>query len=88
MTWHVRFRRRIRILPGLWLNVAKRGISASAGVRGLTVNSRGRTTVSAPGAGLSVTSSTPSRPRGRHLTFALVLVLLAAIAAFMWAGAA
>ena len=32
------FRKRIKILPGLWFNLSKRGISTSTGGKGLTVN--------------------------------------------------
>lgn len=48
-----RFQRRIKLFPGFYLNVSKSGISASAGVKGFTVNSRGMTTVGIPGTGLS-----------------------------------
>jgi hypothetical protein len=51
-----RFRRSIRIAPGLRVNVGKRGVSLSAGVRGasVTVGSRGTyTNVGIPGTGLS-----------------------------------
>lgn len=51
MSW--RFRRRFRLFPGLWLNLSKSGVSASVGGPGLTYNTRGRVTVSAPGTGLS-----------------------------------
>lgn len=34
-----RFRRRVRVLPGLWINISKTGpLSLSAGVRGITAN--------------------------------------------------
>ena len=86
MSWHLRVRRRLRILPGLWLNVAKRGVSVSAGIRGLTFNSRGRTTASLPGMGLSAVSTTRSgqaepRPPVRAL---FVVVLVAVFAACVW----
>lgn len=54
----IRFRKRIRILPGVWLNVGKSGVSTSIGGKGVTVNlgERGtRTTLSVPGTGLSYT---------------------------------
>jgi hypothetical protein len=35
---YLRFRRRIRLFPGLWLNLSENGISLSFGVRGATVN--------------------------------------------------
>ena len=48
-----RFQRRLKLFPGFWLNFSKSGVSASAGVPGFTVNSRGTTTTSLPGTGLS-----------------------------------
>lgn len=51
-----RFRRSIKIAPGLRVNFGKRGVSLSAGVRGasITVGSRGtHTNVGIPGTGLS-----------------------------------
>jgi hypothetical protein len=53
-----RFRRSIKILPGIRLNLGKRGISTSIGVRGAHVTfgkSGTRTTVGLPGSGLSYT---------------------------------
>lgn len=60
-----RFRRTIRIMPGVRLNVGKRGVSASVGVRGahVTVGATGiRKTVGVPGTGMSWTSFEPNRP--------------------------
>ena len=48
-----RFQRRIKIAPGVRLNLSKNGISTSAGIPGLTVNSRGTVTAGLPGTGLS-----------------------------------
>ena len=48
-----RFQRRIRIAPGVRLNLSRSGISTSVGGRGFTLNSRGTATVSIPGTGLS-----------------------------------
>ncbi|MBY5976149.1 DUF4236 domain-containing protein [Phaeobacter italicus] len=51
-----RFQKRIKIAPGVRLNVSKSGVSTSLGGRGGTVNlsSKGvRTTVGIPGTGLS-----------------------------------
>lgn len=58
-----RFFRRIRIAPGLTLNLSKSGISVSIGPRGAkqTVSTRGnRTTIGVPGTGLSYTVLNPS----------------------------
>jgi Protein of unknown function (DUF4236) len=61
-----RFSRRIRILPGLRLNLSKSGVSTSIGGRGawLTFGKRGtRATVGLPGTGLSYsTTVAPQRP--------------------------
>ena len=61
-----RFRKSVRILPGVRVNLSKSGISASIGGIGATVNigSRGtRTTVGVPGTGLSYSAmKSPSRP--------------------------
>lgn len=57
-----RFRRTIKILPGIKLNLGKKGVSLSAGVRGahLTFSKDGaRTTVGEPGTGMSYTKYTP-----------------------------
>jgi Protein of unknown function (DUF4236) len=54
MSW--RWHRRVKILPGVWLNFSKHGISVSAGTRGLRVNVGKRGTYltsSIPGTGLS-----------------------------------
>lgn len=59
-----RFQRRIKIMPGVTLNVGKRGVSTSIGRRGahITFGQNGvRTTVGIPGTGISYTSlSKPS----------------------------
>ncbi len=49
----LRFQRRVKLFPGLWLNFSKSGVSASAGVSGFTVNSRGTATAGLPGTGIS-----------------------------------
>jgi hypothetical protein len=63
----IRFRKRVRLLPGVRINIGNRGISSvSFGGRGLseTISRRGiRSTVSLPGTGLSYSSSTPYHPR-------------------------
>jgi hypothetical protein len=69
-----RFRRSKRILPGVRLNVGKRGVSASVGGRGahVTVGRMGmRQTVSAPGTGVSYTTK-----KGCPLLGGSVLLLL------------
>lgn len=64
-----RFRRTIRIAPGIRFNINKRSIGLSAGVRGAraSINSDGRSTrsVGIPGTGLYYRSQTGPRRR-RH----------------------
>jgi hypothetical protein len=55
----LRFRKRIKIAPGLHVNLGKRGASFSVGGRGATLNigKKGvRSTVGVPGTGISYTS--------------------------------
>src|SRR5260221_11280088 len=91
-----RFRRSIRILPGLRLNMGKRGVSASVGVRGAHVtvgHGKIRETVGVPGTGLSYThvNGTHQEARGeapaagvrRHIPWVCVLVLLGLVAYVM-----
>ena len=53
-----RFRRSIKILPGIRINLSRSGVSASVGVRGANVtigHGHVRETVGLPGSGLSYT---------------------------------
>lgn len=83
-----RFRRSLKILPGIRLNFGKRGVSTSVGVRGahITMGPTGtRTTVGLPGTGVSYThldkphqeapraAQSPAVPRHRHVIGILVL---------------
>jgi hypothetical protein len=59
-----RFRRRIRMVRGLWINLSKGFSSLSIGGRGLTTNigKRGlRTTIGIPGTGISYATKTKKR---------------------------
>lgn len=57
----LRFRKSIKIAPGIRMNISKSGIGFSAGVKGarISVNSKGRVTktVSIPGTGISYSES-------------------------------
>lgn len=60
-----RFQRRVRLLPGVRINLSKSGVSASVGRRGawLTFGRRGaRATLGLPGTGLSYTTTTRPDP--------------------------
>jgi hypothetical protein len=52
-----RFQKRIRIMPGVWLNLSKSGVSLSFGAFGITHNiqitGRQRTTLALHGTGMS-----------------------------------
>jgi len=81
-----RFTRRFSIVPGLRLNLSKRGASVSVGRRGAwyTVGPRGqRATLGVPGTGLYWTEKIPpaAPPRARHrwafILAGLVVVLVA-----------
>jgi hypothetical protein len=72
-----RFRKSVRIMPGVRVNLSKSGVSTSIGAKGATVNvsKKGvRTTVGVPGSGLSYShlskakraSSAASRPAARQ----------------------
>src|ERR1700693_351172 len=68
-----RFRRSVKLFPGLRLNFGKRGISASIGVRGahVTYGPTGtRTTVGLPGSGVSYTHLEKPRSEPSILTAA------------------
>jgi hypothetical protein len=90
-----RLRRRLHIMPGVYLNLSKSGVSTSIGSHGATLNlsKRGtRTTVSLPGSGLSyrsptrpwaqggpVNDSTPDEARRRFLWPGIIIALAIAI---------
>ncbi|TFW10569.1 DUF4236 domain-containing protein [Oxalobacteraceae bacterium OM1] len=90
-----RFRKSVKVLPGVRLNFSKSGMSTSIGGKGLTVNvkkgRKTRTTISLPGTGLSHTSysgtdSTTPGANGHQVGFwgwvAAALLLLAAVKLF------
>lgn len=59
-----RFRKTIKLLPGIRLNLSKSGISTSIGKPGATINigERGlKATVGIPGAGVSYSENMPRR---------------------------
>lgn len=85
-----RFRKRVKVLPGVWLNLGKSGISTSVGTKGVTVNLKGdavRTTLSAPGTGISYSSTArPSGDKpsaGRGAAYILLIVLVACVLVYL-----
>lgn len=91
----LRFNRRIRIVPGLTLNVGKRGVSASVGTTGakVTIGPTGvRRTIGLPGTGLSdtelvrpqATDGPPaSAPQTDNIPIWLVVVIVVLVVAFL-----
>ena len=95
-----RFYRRVRLFPGLSVNLSRSGPSLSVGVRGahVTVGRRGVTrTVGIPGTGVFYTSRTGTQsgvhsapppddvhPAGNGLILAVAIVVLGLVALFVW----
>jgi hypothetical protein len=78
-----RFRRSIKLFPGVRINLSKTGVSTSIGRPGATVNLRGdriKTTVGIPGSGLSYTEQ--KRGPGAGTLLLLAIIILAVLAAF------
>jgi hypothetical protein len=77
-----RFRRSVRVLPGVRLNISKSGVSTSVGRRGATLNiSEGgtKTTIGLPGSGLSWQSPTRPWQRGSRIPALTKRVVLIAV---------
>lgn len=75
----MRFQKRIKILPGISINLSKSGISTSIGPRGAKVtlgHGQQRTTVGLPGSGLS---HTETRRSGLSAVSILLFIGLAAL---------
>ena len=57
-----RFQKRIKIFPGVHLNISGSGVTTSLGTKGITVNLRGsgkvKTTVGIPGTGINYSETT------------------------------
>ena len=88
-----RFQKRLKIFPGLSINIGKSGVSASIGAPGAHVtvgHGQVRETVGIPGTGLSYTNVStiaepaapaPSKPHRGWLRWAVIVLLLLLIAA-------
>ena len=79
-----RIRRRVKILPGVTLNVSNSGVSTSIGTPGATINvgRRGaRGTVGIPGTGISYSEqlSGPTEARGAPKGMGFGALLLSAV---------
>ena len=82
----LRFRKRIKVAPGVYLNIGKSGVSGSFGPRGMSVNvkpgKKVRVTAGIPGSGLSVSEETSGASFGTLFVLALFLAGLAAFILF------
>lgn len=92
MSW--RFRRRLKILPGLWISLSKKGGSLSVGGHGLTANisKKGvRETVGPPANGISYQTKRiwssrrhgPAKARRQSVSPASVLAFILVLAAVL-----
>lgn len=85
-----RFQRRVKIAPGITLNLSKTGVSASLGPRGakLTIGRRNpRVTLGAPGTGISQSfSAKADDPTTETQRSALpnLLIVIAVLIFFVW----
>ncbi len=91
MSWRLRYRRRLRIAPGLTVNLSKRSASVSVGVRGahVTFGRHGRrATIGLPGTGLSATDyeKYPHHAEAPRPIVALVWLVVGLIALWWFAG--
>ena len=85
----LRFRRSLRLLPGVKLNLSKTGTSVSLGGRGATVNISKRGvygSVGLPGTGLSFRERLDTRrPAAKRAARACMMCLGMVLAAIAWA---
>ena len=73
-----RFRRSIRIAPGIHLNIGKSGLSTSIGGKGATINigERGtRGTVGLPGTGISYSEKIDGPGKGSNALWIVIVVV-------------
>ena len=92
----IRFRKSVKIAPGIRVNFGKKGSSISLGGRGATVNinkNGTRTTVGIPGTGLSYSeykkhghgdSSESSVNEGQKLSAKGIVIAIVIILFFLW----
>lgn len=77
----IRFQKRIKVLPGVTVNLSRSGVSTSLGPQGAKVtlgHGQRRTTVGLPGTGLSMTEvkRTQAPPGSKALPGVLVAVMV------------
>lgn len=93
-----RFRRQLRLLPGLHLNLSRSGVSATVGVPGMrvTLGRRPALNVGLPGTGISYRESLGSAPpvppavapgQSVHFHWVWVVLILVIVAWIIFGGA-
>lgn len=82
-----KFRKRIKIAPGIHINIGKTGVSASVGKRGATVNlseNGAKATLGVPGTGLSYSTKLSGKKNKKPATkFGKVFVFFVYVALFL-----
>ena len=86
----MRFRKSIKLFPGVRFNFSKSGISTSLGVKGATINIKPgrstRATIGIPGTGLShsqnIEDAGSAQRSGPSLTFVVIVILLVLFGAY------
>ena len=83
-----RFRKSIKLMPGVRINVSASGVSTTVGERGASVNisKRGtRGTVGLPGTGISYSEKISDAPQaGRSGAGSVVVLIILALAVALW----
>src|SRR5688572_15020013 len=86
----LRFSKRIKIAPGVHLNLSKTGTSVSVGRPGATINFGGvkgtRATIGLPGTGVSYTTQLDQahRGRGHYSKLGSVILVVSSLAILFW----
>ncbi|MGB7598310.1 MAG: DUF4236 domain-containing protein [Gallionella sp.] len=85
------YRKRIKLLPGVRLNLSRHGISTSIGTRGATVNISGdrtRASVGIAGSGISYRTQSTIKPGesapARQFSISRVLLLIAMLGVLLY----
>ena len=83
-----RFRKSIKLFPGVRLNLSKSGVSTSIGPRGATVNIKpgrdAKLTVGVPGTGVSYSESLSAEPGQQPSRLWIWLLVVCMIAYGAW----
>ncbi|MBQ4164032.1 MAG: DUF4236 domain-containing protein [Turicibacter sp.] len=62
----LRFRKRVKLCKGVYLNFGKKGMSTSFKIGNTTINSKGRVTTSIPGTGLSYVTNLKKKSKSKR----------------------